>query len=294
MRIPAMVTCVILLGGLMAMPVMAAENLVVHDPGILRAMSFNIRYGSAGDGSNSWEHRKELVADTISQYKPDIVGLQECLLIQAEYLATQLPEYHWYGVGREADGGGEYSAVLYKKETFSPVRAGTFWLSETPNKPGSKSWDASNVRIVSWVLFHEPASDRFFYHYNTHFDHRSAKARTEAAKLLRDHIAKRNPAYPVIVTGDFNAPAEQSEPWEILTGSGLSDAWLEAAEQIGPTQTFGGFGPPSEDDDRRIDWILFQGDFAVKKCETVLYHKQGRYPSDHYPIFAAFILDPAE
>lgn len=254
--------------------------------GEVSVMSFNIRYGTANDGENSWDKRRDLVADTIREYDPDIVGMQECLLFQAEFLESALDGYGRIGVGRERNGGGERMEILYRYERLAPLQTGHYWLSETPGEPGSKSWNSSNVRMVTWAEFFDYESRERFYYFNTHFDHRSEEARQGAAKLLASDIPLRSKGLPTILTGDFNTPAESGEAWNILTGVGLKDAWLAAEERVGPPITWSGFDAPREGQDRRIDWILISEDMECSHAETVLYNVGGRYPSDHYPVFS--------
>jgi hypothetical protein len=103
--------------------------------------------------------------------------------MQAEYIAAQLPEYHWIGIGREADGGGEMSAVFYRKALLNPVAADHFWLSETPDTPGSRSWDTACTRMATHVRFWHRETHLFFDCYNTHMDHESEAARVNGAKI---------------------------------------------------------------------------------------------------------------
>ena len=252
----------------------------------LRVMTFNIRYGSADDGENAWPHRRDIVMRMIESTSPDVVGLQECLAFQADYLVGKLPHYRWLGVGREADGGGEHMAVLYRASAFSPIRTGNFWLSERPDEPGSRSWGAACSRMVTWVEFRHIATGTRSLWYNTHFDHVSEEARTASARMLADTIARSGGGMEVVVTGDFNAPAGFAEPWRILTGSGLRDAWLTAASRHGSAVTYNGFGPPDREGESRIDWILLSPRIEVRHCESVEYNEGGRYPSDHLPVVA--------
>ncbi|MBX7255585.1 MAG: endonuclease/exonuclease/phosphatase family protein [Candidatus Hydrogenedentes bacterium] len=256
----------------------------------LTVLSFNVRYGTAKDGENAWEKRKDILVDTIRQANPDIIGTQECLDFQADYIVDKLPEYRWFGVGREADGNGERMAVLYKKDVVSPLDVGNFWLSETPEVPGSLSWNSSCTRMVTWARFYHHASKRFFVHFNTHFDHKSEPARQGAARVLLERIKQLPENTPVIVTGDYNSAAGKSVAWTTLTEGGLADAWLVAAKHSGPTITFGSFGPPKEGEDSRIDWIMLRGPVRADECETITYNKDGRYPSDHFPVRAALTI----
>ena len=252
----------------------------------ITVMTFNVRYGSANDGPNSWDLRKDLVSETIRKYSPDIVGLQECLDFQADYLAGALPDYSHFGVGRERNGKGERMEILYKKGVLAPLETGNYWLSEQPDVPGSKSWNASNVRMVTWAKFHHYPSREHFFHFNTHFDHRSEEARREAAKMLSEDVLSRASGSKAIITGDFNAIAESSEPWNTLINAGLKDCWMVASETVGPEITWSGFKAPELGLKRRIDWILLLGDIQCSLTETVTFNQQGRFPSDHYPVFS--------
>lgn len=256
----------------------------------LTILSFNVRYGSANDGDNAWDKRKDILVETIRQSGADIVGTQECLDFQADYIVQQLPEYRWFGVGREADGSGERMAVFYKKDVLSPLESGNLWLSETPREPGSKSWNSSCSRMVTLSRFYHHASKQAFVYYNTHFDHRSEEARQGAAKVLLEFVKNIDANTPIIVNGDFNAYAGNSAAWTTLTEGGFTDAWLAAQKRIGPTVTFCGFAPPKEGEDARIDWILLRGPIRVTECESVTYNQDGRYPSDHLPVRASLTL----
>lgn len=269
---------------------MVSAVLATDEAPELAIMSFNVRYGTARDGENSWERRKGILADVVRAYAPDIIGAQECLDFQAAFICETLPDYASIGVGREADGSGEQMTVLYKKNLLTLLDNGNFWLSETPEVPGSKSWNAGCPRMVTWARFEHRTSHRVFRFLNTHFDHVSETARVNAATLLRSRVSELPSKEPVIITGDFNSPAETSTAWKTLVDGGLLDTRLAAKIKEGSEDTFGGFGPP-DNDGRRIDWILIRGAIEVSKCETATFNKDGRYPSDHYPVVANLRLN---
>lgn len=252
------------------------------------AMSFNIRYGTANDGKDSWEYRREMVVRMIHRYSPTVMGTQECLDFQADYIVRELPEYRWFGVDRDMDTRGERMAVFYRKDTVAPIETGNFWLSETPDVPGSKSWDASCVRMVTWARFYHIKEKRFFYFVNTHLDHRSAEARVEGSLLLAGRTREIVGDDPVIITGDFNENGGTSQPWTNLTHGGFADAWKEADKRVGPSVTNGQFRAPEQGAHSRIDWIMMAGPIKCRRCETVVYSEKGRFPSDHYPVYAEF------
>ena len=258
----------------------------------LKVMSFNIRYGTAFDGDNSWGHRRELLVETVKAYEPDVLGLQECLGFQADYIDQALPGYRWIGIGREKDLEGEMTPIFYKGKSLAPMASGHFWLSESPSVPGSVSWDSSLTRMASWIRFRNRKSGTEFTIFNTHFDHRGSVAREKSAELLASRVTEVCAKTPVIVMGDFNAVAEKSVPWKVFNGAGLKDTWLEALEREGPETTWSGFKAPRSDSGKRIDWVLCCGSLQVLHCETVVYNDAGRYPSDHFPVFARLKLEP--
>lgn len=252
----------------------------------LRVMSFNVRYPAKDDGPNRWEFRRDLLVRTILQKNPDIIGSQELFYEQGQYIVENAPEYVWFGISRRGNQEDEHMGVFYKKDKFRLVDSGNFWLSETPEVPGSRSWGSSLPRMVTWGLFEIKASGHRFYFYNTHFQHtpQGAEARLHSAKLIAERISRLAKAVPLILTGDFNT-APGSEPCQVLEAH-LKDAWITAAKRSGPEGTgsrFTGFTGG-----RRIDWILYRGPFKVLETETVTYNENGRYPSDHYPVFAVF------
>src|SRR5688500_8882741 len=171
-------TAVLLLAALLSVPLLhAAQPAGAPAAGdaTLRVMSFNIRFGTAKDGPNHWDLRRDLLVDTIRKFDPDLLGTQETLLEQAEYLAEKFPQYDWLGVGRDdAKRKGESVAIFWRKDRFEKLDAGHFWLSEKPDVPGSKSWDTSLTRMATWVKLRDrkaegPASQLVWV--NTHFDH---------------------------------------------------------------------------------------------------------------------------
>lgn len=271
----------VLLGTTMAV---AAEELP------LRVMTFNVRYGTAMDGQNAWSKRRDILVNCVKTASPDILGVQECLDFQAEYIAGQLPEYRWLGIGRDQNGKGEMTAVLYRHAGLVPVSVRHFWLSEQPDVPGSVSWDSSLTRMATLVRFHHPATGRFFLYVNTHFDHKGEQARQESVGVVNRELEKEDQTLPVIFTGDYNAMAENSEPYRRAMDAGFRDAWTEAPERRGPPLTWSAFEAPKEGVDSRIDWILFRGAVEPQWCETVLHNEGGRYPSDHYPVLALLTL----
>ena len=260
-------------------------------------MTFNIRTAAGRDGQNNWPLRKELVVDTIGRFSPQVVGLQEALDEQIEYLDEMLPDYRWLGIDRGLNGGvglSEATPIFYRHRELSPIESGNFWLTDTPDTPpirrDGQRRRRGGGRIVTWARFHHRDTGRQVYVFNTHFTLRRGQSQLDSADLIATRVAALPEGAPVIVMGDFNNRAEASDTWRMATARGLRDAWLLAEEQRGPTATYGDFGPPGEALDERVDWILVGGPIAVRSAETVLHNDGGRYPSDHYPVAASLEL----
>ena len=254
-------------------------------------MTFNIRTSAGRDGDNVWPNRKEIVAETIRRFDPDVVGLQEALADQIEFLETALDGYRWIGVDRGLNGGtglSEATPIFYRHGTLAPIETGTFWLSDTPDRPGRGRRAA---RIVTWARFHHLASGRQLLVYNTHFTLRRGPRQVRSAEQINEHIARFPEGSAVVVMGDFNAVAETSDTWRAATAGGLRDVWVEATERSGPPLTSNGFRPPTEGWEGRIDWILVGGPVAVSAAETVVHSVDGRFPSDHYPVAARLLIE---
>jgi endonuclease/exonuclease/phosphatase family metal-dependent hydrolase len=260
----------------------------------LTVMSFNIRYGLAEDGENRWPHRADLVVETIAAAAPDILALQEALRFQLDELGDALPGYGEIGVGRD-DGieSGEYAAILYRRDRLHPIAYGTFWLSDTPDVPGSTSWGNRITRICTWARFSDVTGGPAFTVYNVHFDHESQPSRLRSAELVMQRIHAAEGDRPVIVLGDFNA-GESNPARQVMAPSTGARGDPERAvlldtyrvrHPVGSGEgTFNGFTGDASGE--RIDAILISPGWTVLSASIVHAERNGRYPSDHFPVTA--------
>jgi endonuclease/exonuclease/phosphatase family metal-dependent hydrolase len=283
------------------------------EPEPIRVMSFNIRYGTANDGVNHWDKRREFLIDTIRKYDPDLLGTQETLGFQKDFIAAELNGYQAIGVGRDHGGDeGEMTAIFFRTSRFEKVFEGHFWLSETPAVPGSKSWDTSLTRMASYVILkdlQDPEHSQLLF-LNTHFDHRGQLARLRSAELLVKKASELAPNLPAIITGDFNT-AENSAPYVALFGkppqsttsqsSGdtqqpqAASYWRDTfriihREPASEEGTFSGFSIKNTQGPR-IDWIACTPHWKVLKADIDRTEREGRTPSDHFPVTAELILE---
>ena len=273
----------------------AAPRALAQVP--LDVMTFNIRTASGRDGDNAWPRRKRLVAETIERFGPQVVGLQEALDEQIEYLDAMLPAYRWLGIDRGLNGGlglSESTPIFYRYAELSPIESGNFWLTSTPDTPpvrrGRGRRRRGGGRIVTWARFHHRETGRQVYVFNTHLTLRRGRSQLDSVDLIATRVAALPAGTAVMVMGDFNNSAEDSDTWRTATARGLRDAWVLADETRGPTMTYGAFGPPADELTERVDWILVGGPVDVRWVETVLYNDDGRFPSDHYPVAAGLEL----
>lgn len=254
---------------------------VKRSAGKIKVLTFNMRYGTADDGENRWEKRKDLFIETLKEEKADIIGLQEALKFQLDEIKAALPQYEVLGVGRE-DGKteGEYSAILYHKKRLSVDSTNYFWFSDTPKVPGSKSWGNNCTRICTWALFKDKTAKKSFYFYNLHIDHESQNSREKSADLLLKTI---HTEHPVIITGDFNAGEDNPAVKKIIEG-GYSDSFRKIHPDDTDVCTYHAFNGTVKGD--KIDFIFISKDLKVFKAEINRKNKDGHYPSDHFPVDA--------
>ena len=263
----------------------------------LRVMTFNLRVSTIIDGQNTWGFRKGQVIERIRDFDPDLLGTQEGLNAQEKYLQEELPDYTFFGAGR-SDGkrGGEMCGVFFKSSKFEKLAGGHFWLSMTPEKPGSKGWGAPFPRMVTWVKLRPRNGGQSFCWFNTHFEAFSARAREESAKLLQQRIVSIAGGMPTIVTGDFNA-GDGSRPHSTLCstagpGPQLIDAF-RAANRFAQGRDEGTrHGFSGNKSGERIDWILMSPAFQCLSAEIDRTRGLLGYPSDHFPVTATLRMIP--
>lgn len=252
----------------------------------VNVMSFNIRLDVESDGVNRWDARKEKVASLINYYEPDFMGGQEVQYHQLTFLQNNLNGYAYVGVGRD-DGkaAGEFSCIFYKKDKFKVIQQSTFWLSPTPDSV-SFGWNAACRRVCTYGLFQSIKTKQFVWVFNTHFDHISAPAREESAKLIIQKINEVNTKkYPVIVSGDFNSKPTETPSQYMMAN--MNNARNTAKMTYGNADTWNGF-KFNEQPNGCIDYIFVSKDkrINVAKFATLTDSYDMKYPSDHFPIMA--------
>ena len=271
---------------IMAVAFMLPQTIMAGKPENteLKVMSYNIRLGSANDGTNSWAMRYTATGEMLDDQKPDVFGVQEALDYQVRYI-EEMCGYEYVGVGREnGKSEGEHMAIFWNKKTVSMLKWGTFWLSETPEKP-SMGWDAACRRTATWALMKDKMTGKKFYFINTHLDHKGAEAQKNGLKLIVDRLSEINPdGYPMVLTGDFNITPDNKALTEL-------DAKMQSARKIAEKtdslDTYNGWGRGSG----VIDYIYVSGFSSCPEFQTVVKRYNDRkFVSDHYPVVARLIF----
>lgn len=247
----------------------------------MRIMTFNLRFENDRDGPNGWEYRKEMVVDMIHECAPSILGTQEGTGKQLEFLGSSLRGYRICSVERPTDGTCQYPTLFYREDEFSLLEKGEFWLSTTPVIHRSKDWDSAFPRMMSYGLFRDVRNGSSLWAGVTHLDNIGKVARMEQAKIICRWL--RSQPKPHILMGDFN-DHPGSPVHRLLTSPevGLRDTWemLSKAEDQQSMTHHGFDGIPKIS---RMDWILISHGFHLSDAKIIRYHREGRYPSDHFP-----------
>ncbi|MGE9270319.1 MAG: endonuclease/exonuclease/phosphatase family protein [Verrucomicrobiales bacterium] len=279
------------------------QAVVVREDGQMEMQlcSFNIRYeGGKDEGWKAWPNRVGRVVRAIREVDPDVLGVQEGLHGQVADLRASLLDYDFYGVGRD-DGwrAGEYAGIFFRAKRFDLDESGTFWLSDDPERPGSRTWGNSVVRCASWVRLVDRSVGRGVYVFNTHWDHRHQGSRERATQLIAERIdARRYPDDPVVLLGDLNA-VEGNPAVSYLRGEKVDLAGRSVPVWSGGLRDPFSELHPDQTDRRtlhfwsakrtgwfKVDHILVSG--SARALEAGIYHAATTetQPSDHYPVWA--------
>jgi endonuclease/exonuclease/phosphatase family metal-dependent hydrolase len=256
----------------------------------LKTMAFNIRFDNPSDGENAWRFRKQFHSSIYNSYGVDLFGIQEALSHQVRDIAATVVTHDYVTRGRERDGSGEACSVFYNRTKFARVSDETFWLSDTPTVPGSRSWGNTLPRICTRVEL-KPigplAGLENIMIFNTHWDHISANSRLNSAKLICDRAKAYLNTHLVIVMGDFNNSFNDSPEIKAITECGLMDSDRNPYEG-----TFHGFTGNSGS--AKIDWVFVNSPLSSKVVGSAIIKdkdpRTGRFPSDHFAVMAEFAL----
>lgn len=241
----------------------------------VQIMSYNIRVSNAQDGPNDWEIRKPATLLMIQDQKPDVIGVQEALEDQCQYLKENVAGY--------AVTGDSPNPILYRTDRYEIIDSGSFWLSETPEKP-SKGWDGSYVRTANWALFKDKRNGKLFYMVNTHLDDAGAQARIKGLQLIESRFKDINKDnLPMALTGDFNCTVKS--PAIDAIRDKMSNS-RETARRTDEVKSFNNWGRGGDN----IDFVWYSNWKKCTRFRTITKtYGNAPYVSDHYPVIARLV-----
>lgn len=252
---------------------------------VLRVTSSNIRFDNPKDGKHDWNGRRQILADAINKFSPDILGTQEGWEPQLKDFESLLSNLKIVDSHREWITDRMYPSLFVNPDKYKVIKSGDIWLSETPYTPATKSFGSAFPRLCTWAILKEFSNEKEIFVIDVHLDHLETKTRQEQIKVLLKETALKNPdKLPTILMGDFNESPSEGVRNIIDSNSKLQDPWI-------------GFSLPEEGshhgfekrkDATRIDWILAEESFNPTSIELYKDSDNGIYPSDHYPVFAVF------
>ena len=272
----------ILLAALCSIAAYAAPK---DQPTVISVMSYNILNSGSKDGTNSWQYRYPASGLMIDDQRPDVFCLQEAMSDQIGYLEQALVMYDHVGVG-ENDGkkSGESNAIFYKSKSFSVAKWGTFWLSETPDKP-SECWSSGETDSVTWAILKDKKSGKRFFVASVQLCADNAEAQEASAKLLASKLAELNKeGLPMVLAGDFRMAADSSALSPIR--GILKDARANAASSDN-SHSYHAWGKKKE----TVDHIWYDGFSSCVEFSTIVkpYYER-TFISSHFPVLAKFIF----
>ncbi len=250
-----------------------------------RIMTMNILNSRVyGYGKTRFDRRSRAIEEMLRETDPDLIGVQE---LTDEMLPVMAPIFEIYGMcgrSRHSRYNNEYAAILYKKERFEVIKQQTYWLSDTPDVPGSRFAASQFPRIVTFALLREISTDMVFSFFSTHLDVNFASVRCRQAQVLRDLILAHHRGSFTAVCGDFN-DVKDSDTLRIICEAGLRDT---SEDSLG--STLRGRGGSARYHNRPVDHILLSSEVRECSVTKITAEYGGCRPSDHFPLLADITL----
>ena len=247
-------------------------------------LTFNMRFGLADDGGNSWQSRKKAFSPLLNTYSGDFICFQEANAFQVDFLKEILAEYDFIGKRSPAPSFWQNNIIFYQK-SWKCIYCKHFFLSPTPMIP-SRFRESRWPRQCTLGMFKK--RDRRLICINTHFDF-DAEVQVKSAAMIMEQLSMLPPELPAMIVGDFNA-TPLSPCHNVFTGqnheSNIEDLYLKNVFVKPFPGTHHGFTGDKNGD--HIDWILYRGRIISDNCEVIYGTFNGVYPSDHFPVFATF------
>lgn len=247
----------------------------------ITVMTFNLRYDKPDPGIQQWEKRFTAIASLIQHYQPDLLGTQEGKIHQLGDLQSLLPEYQYIGGDRTGTGKGEHCAIFYKHQVLKLEETQDFYLSDTPEIPGSITWGNRLPRMATWGTFSIHSDPISITIVNTHLDHENAKARDLGAALVNEKLTQFSDENYLLLTGDFNTSPHNAARKVFANNPKIQDSL--SSIPLEKQKTFHNFTGSAWD---AIDTIYCDRRFQIQQITIDDKQWDGLWPSDHFPVIA--------
>jgi len=241
----------------------------------LRIMSFNIAagYGNVND-----------IAEAIEKYNPDIVALQEVDVHWSErsdfqdqvlFLEAKLDMNSFFGeiYTYENDTGNDPPRQFGLAFLSKP--AITHQKNHSLSRLSTQSEEAGIQLLPGFPEIVIEIDNTRIHLFNTHLDYRQDPS-VRVAQIEEMMEIMKAAEGPVVLAGDLNARPEADELRPLFDL--LKDVWEYKKDDPG-------FTFPSDQPDRRIDYILHSGHFEVSDAFTA-----DTDASDHLPVVVDLLL----
>lgn len=244
----------------------------------IRVLSWNILCSlCVKPGYDDWDLRVPELHRVLVGHDPDVAAILE-LITTREREALLGPDSPWAAVS--ASSVYADATILYKKDRYTLLDHGAWWLSPTPRSPLGWAWVPwSMPRLVVWAELQGPGG-RFVFG-ATHVD---------AARGNQGPSATLLAAHPnVLLAGDLNL--RTSDPVFDTLRAARSDAavFTDATVVTGNLEGI----PHSRREiapEHAIDHVLVPAGSVVMRFEHGAPTYDGRRPSDHPVIVADVVL----
>ncbi len=337
-----------------------ADNHCFYYGTYVKILSQNIRHSNDAD-PNGRAARIQRFQTIVPRYDPDLVGVQEYRhsgwfaawegtsaantilsnTVYDKYVVTRADAardteteamalaYARGGVGvpEEAYQPDERLAIFWKKERFTCLDRGHYWLSATPDvnsAPHDTELTDSDVktgtyenttvsyyvdnrnRLCIWVKLKDNVTGEVFYYFDTHLNaSTSVASRTKSAELVVERMASIAGDTPAVISGDFNlAPTVDS--YKVLAEN-LTDVAVLMGDVGGTFNAYTDYATYNQSGEKlsRIDYFFTNGKPNVLKYKVVKDVANGTYtdsttgkkvtaegvPSDHYGIYTEMVME---
>lgn len=257
-------------------------------PRTIRIASFNNQADLSQD-HRYWKEHAPRVKKLIEDRQWDVVGMQEPFWFQVQDMEQMFPDYAWVGNstdGKIEDGHWHYNPIFYRKDRLKLLDWGSFWFSETPELPASKSWDAHTSRFCVWAKFRDRCTGRVFFEFNCHFDHKGETARQKSAEIVLGRIAELAGNKPFFIHGDFNTE-EGTPAYNIIATSGkVTDSYFSApVRENTDIASWNNWQPERRVEiPSNLDHLFISVGTKALSWKLITDKYDGAYPSDHFPI----------